>query len=84
MKKVLLAAMFAVVVSGAVFAEGGAMAELKLNAPRSADSISFETPKAAPSDSLNELAKLQAETGVQGSNPYEILKKLYAKGIPAV
>jgi hypothetical protein len=50
MKKVFLTAMFTAVVSGAAYAGGSAIADLKSNAPLSAlDGVSIETPKAAMS-----------------------------------
>jgi len=48
MKKIFLAAMFAVVVSGAAYAGGSAIDDLNSNAPPSAlEGISFEIPEAA-------------------------------------
>jgi len=83
MKKALLAAVFAVVVSGASFAEGGALAELKLKAPGYAESVSLPTPKAAAVSIQSGLDKLRAEMGLQDATPYEILRNLYLEGIPA-
>ena len=47
MKRIFLAAMFGVIMSGRVFAGGSAIADLESGGARSAESISFATPKAA-------------------------------------
>ncbi|MCG2726061.1 MAG: hypothetical protein L6420_07375 [Elusimicrobia bacterium] len=63
MRKVFLVAMFTVVVSGATYADGSAIADLNSNVPLSAGSVSFETPKAARSENWKESVSIKVVRG---------------------
>ena len=85
MKKLLFTMMFSIVISGAAYAGGSAITDLKANAsPAALDNVSFETPKVTKCETESELSKLKAETGAEGSTPYEVLKNLFKMGTPAV
>lgn len=82
MKKVLMAVIVTLAFYGAAFA-GSAMDALNANVTLSHESVSFAIPKTADGGAPSSLTKLQADTGVQGSTPYEVLENLFKKGKPA-
>ncbi|HAH32786.1 MAG TPA: hypothetical protein DCL44_10780 [Elusimicrobia bacterium] len=83
MNKMMMAIVMIVSVGTAYAADFGSLAVSADSIKASADSVSLVTPNAVSSDSLNILKKIQAETGVQGTTYYEVLKNLFEKGVPA-